>query len=283
MITREDIIERLQEKYPQYHIVPQDVVKNGDVHLEGICIRDESKIAPTIYTQSIIDRCGDDLDEAIEIISNIIEQHQAPDIDVDKLTDPTFILERIRIGVQKESDENLVKKPVPDFEGMEQYLYFSETGPTSHDMWSVKLRPELMKTAHISEELAWSLAEKHTFEATSIMSMSEIIVEMIGGLDSEEDFPDMGQCEMYVISNKERCKGAAAIINHDLLERFAKQHNCKSLCVIPSSIHEAILVPLHDESYSIQDFDAMVKEVNETQVSPEERLVDRAYVIHFKE
>ncbi len=115
MITREDIIERLQEKYKsQYHIVPQDVVKNG-IHLEGICIRDESPIAPTIYTQSIIDRCGDNLDEAIEIISNIIEQHQAPDIDVDKLTDPTFILERIRIGVQKESDENLVKKPVPDF------------------------------------------------------------------------------------------------------------------------------------------------------------------------
>nr|MCR5509630.1 DUF5688 family protein [Lachnospiraceae bacterium] len=201
MITREDIIERLQEKYPQYHIVPQDVVKNGDVHLEGICIRDESKIAPTIYTQFIIERCGDNLDEAIEIISNIIEQHQAPNIDVDKLTDPTFILERIRIGIQKESDENLVKKPVPDFEGIEQYLYFSETGPTSHDMWSVKLRPELMKTAHISEELAWELAEKHTFEATTIKSMSEILAEMMG-VDIDSDFPDMTHCEMYVMSGK---------------------------------------------------------------------------------
>lgn len=281
MITRENIIERLQEKYPQYHIVPQDVVKNGDVHLEGICIRDESKIAPTIYTQFIIERCGDDLDKAIEIISNIIEQNQAPDIDVDRLTDPTFILERIRIGVQKESDENLVKKPVPDFEGMEQYLYFSESRPTSHDMWSVKLRPELMKTAHISEELAWELAEKHTFEATTIQAMSEILVEM--GVDIDSDFPDMTHCEMYVISNPEKCKGAAAIINHDLLERFAKQHNCKSLAVLPSSLDEAILVPLHDESYSIQDFDAMVKEVNETQVAPEDRLVDRAYVIHFEE
>jgi len=282
MITRENIIERLQEKYPQYHIVPQDVVKNGDVHLEGICIRDESKIAPTIYTQFIIERCGDDLDKAIEIISNIIEQHQAPDIDVDKLTDPTFILERIRIGVQKESDENLVKKPIPDFEGMEQYLYFSENEPSSHDMWSVKLRPELMKTAHISEELAWSLAEKHTFETTSIKSMSEILVEMMGGLDSEEDFPDMSPCEMYVISNHERCKGASAILNRSLLERFAKQHNCKLLCVLPSSIHEAILVPLHDESYSIEEFSEIVKSVNGT-LAPEDILVDRAYILHFEE
>ena len=165
---------------------------------------------------------------------------------------------------------------------MEQYLYFSESGPTSHDMWSVKLRPELMKTAHISEELAWELAEKHTFEATSIQSMSEILAEMMG-VDYDSDFPDMAPCEMYVISNHERCKGASAILNHDLLERFAKQHNCKSLAVLPSSLDEAILVPLHDESYSIEDFDAIVKNVNETQVAPEYRLVDRAYVIHFEE
>ncbi len=146
----------------------------------------------------------------------------------------------------------------------------------------MKLRPELMKTAHISEELAWELAEKHTFEATTIKSMSEILAEMMG-VDIDSDFPDMTHCEMYVISNPEKCKGAAAIINHDLLERFAKQHNCKSLAVFGSSIHEAILVPLHDVSYSIQDFDSMVREVNETQVAPEDRLVDRAYVIHFEE
>ena len=184
--------------------------------------------------------------------------------------------------MQKESNENLVKKPVPDFEGMEQYLYFSESEPT-HDMWSVKLRPELMKTAHISEELAWELAEKHTFEATTIKSMSAILSEMMGVVDIDSEFPDMAPCEMYVISNLEKCKGAAAIINHDLLERFAKQHNCKSLAVLPSSLDEAILVPLHDESYSIEDFDAIVKNVNETQVAPEDRLVDKAYVIHFEE
>ncbi len=275
-----DLIERLQEKYPMYRIMQQDVVKNGDVHMEAITIRNDSPIAPTIYLKPIFERSGDDLDKAVGIISNIIEQNQAPDIDISKITNKTFILERIRIGVQKESDESLVKRPVPDFEGIEQYLYFSENGATSNDMWSVKLRPALMESAGISEELAWELAEKHTFAATSIRAMSEIIAEMMG-LDSD-DVPDMAPCEMYVISNHERCKGASAILNRDLLERFAKQHNCKLLCVLPSSIHEAILVPLHDESYSIEEFDAMVKEVNETQVSPEERLVNRAYVLHFE-
>ncbi len=49
-----------------------------------------------------------------------------------------------------------------------------------------------------------------------------------------------------------------------------------------SSIHEALLVPLHDESYSLESFDAMVKKINETQVDPCDRLTDRAYIINFK-
>ena len=61
MITRELIIEKLQQKYPQYHFTPQDIVKNGDVHLKAICVRDESPIAPTIYTDEIISQCDEPL------------------------------------------------------------------------------------------------------------------------------------------------------------------------------------------------------------------------------
>ncbi len=38
MITREIIITKPQEKYPQYSIIPQNVIKNGDGHPEGIYI-----------------------------------------------------------------------------------------------------------------------------------------------------------------------------------------------------------------------------------------------------
>jgi hypothetical protein len=58
---------------------------------------------------------------------------------------------------------------------------------------------------------------------------------------------------MYVISNQEKCKGAASILNHALLKKFAADHNCTSICVIGSSIHEAILVPLQG-NYDIEDF-----------------------------
>ena len=277
MITRENIIERLTQKYPQYSFIPTEVTKNGDVRLKGICVRDNSPIAPTIYTDDIISRSSS-IEEAVEIISNIIEQHKAPHINLEKLHDRDFILDRIRIGVQKESAEELVKRSVPEFPGIEAYLYFVEHGE-GHDMWSVKLKKDLLATANICEDEAWQIATKHTFESTTLQSMTEVLAEMMGE-EFDPCFGEMAPCEMYVISNQDKCKGAAGILNHDLLQNFASEHNCKKLCLLMSSIHEVIAVPLHAE-YSIDEFNAMVHEVNSTQVAPEDILVDRAYVIEF--
>lgn len=279
MITRENIIERLEKKYPQYSFIPTEVTKNGDVHLQAISVRSNTPLAPTIYTESIIARCEDNLEQAVEIICNIIDQHKAPDIDVNMLTDRNFLLSGIRVGVQKESDEILVKHAVNDFPGMEAYLYVTSQG--NNDMWSVKIKPEILTRANIPEDEAWQVAEKHTYEATTLQSMAEVLAEMMG--DSyDKCLEDVVNCEMYVISNREKCKGAASILNRALLQSFAKEHNCDALCVLPSSLHEAILVPLQGE-YHIEDFNAMVCEINETQVAPEDVLVNRAYIIRFDE
>jgi len=50
------------------------------------------------------------------------------------------------------------------------------------------------------------------------------------------------------------------------------------IVVLPSSVHEMLLVP-YTEEMSLEDFSAMVSEVNNTEVRPEERLTDRAYII----
>jgi hypothetical protein len=50
------------------------------------------------------------------------------------------------------------------------------------------------------------------------------------------------------------------------------------LFVIPSSIHEMMIAP-YDSRFKLEELSAMVKEINETQVAPEERLTDRAYIL----
>ena len=48
--------------------------------------------------------------------------------------------------------------------------------------------------------------------------------------------------------------------------------------VLPSSISEMLIIPF-DGSMKLEDMSAMVKEVNDTQVAPEERLTDMAYIL----
>lgn len=103
---------------------------------------------------------------------------------------------------------------------------------------------------------------------------------MMGLLSDEMYLDALSDAHMYIISNDSGVKGAAAILNHDFLLNFAREHGYDKLCILPSSIHEAIIIPV-TEMTSIEDLDEMVKEVNATQVRPEEQLIDHALLVDF--
>lgn len=80
---------------------------------------------------------------------------------------------------------------------------------------------------------------------------------------------------MYVLSNQSKLFGASCILYQNLLKKIS-DHFSSSLYILPSSIHEVIIIPSNDCS-SLSQFTQMVQEVNETQLSAEEILSDHAY------
>ena len=50
------------------------------------------------------------------------------------------------------------------------------------------------------------------------------------------------------------------------------------IVVLPSSVHEMLLVP-YTEEIDLDTFSDMVGQVNSSEVDPTERLVDRAFII----
>ncbi|GAA6376465.1 hypothetical protein I230019B6_18250 [Firmicutes bacterium i23-0019-B6] len=81
--------------------------------------------------------------------------------------------------------------------------------------------------------------------------------------------------EMYVMSNTTYQRGAVAIMRPDLLSAFAE--GIKSdLYIIPSSVHELILLPL-DESADTSAMKEMIRETNQLKVDQEEWLSDSLY------
>lgn len=86
---------------------------------------------------------------------------------------------------------------------------------------------------------------------------------------------------MYVLTNKQGINGASCILYDDLIEEFAEKIQ-SDLYILPSSIHELILIPTQNNKNSNNLID-MVMEVNLTQVAPEEVLSDNVYYYSRKQ
>lgn len=186
--------------------------------------------------------------------------------------DPKWILEHITIALQQTSDESLVKRPC-DLDGIEQYLILQ--GEKDGVCYSVKVVPVLLSNAGISEADAWDKALDNLSADTQITSLGKVLSDMTGipydgSMESDVKF--------HVITNSRKYKGASAIMNRKALRSFTQNYNTNMLFVLPSSIHEMMIAP-YDSSLNLDELSAMVKEINETQVAPKERLTDRAYII----
>lgn len=66
------------------------------------------------------------------------------------------------------------------------------------------------------------------------------------------------------------------MLYHHIFEQAAEEAG-SDLYVIPSSVHELILVPA-DGSISLDDINGTVRHVNRTALLPEEILSDHAYI-----
>ncbi len=81
---------------------------------------------------------------------------------------------------------------------------------------------------------------------------------------------------MYVVSNHSKFFGAAAVLNTERLEAFAESMG-SGFYVIPSSIHEMILLPETEETDCSLSLKELLKEINESEDNIQEFLSDQIY------
>lgn len=111
----------------------------------------------------------------------------------------------------------------------------------------------------------------------------KIIREMVGkilknkepGSIREQVRQSDGRYKMYVLTNVQKMFGAAAILYPRLLKRFADRLGT-NLFLLPSSIHEFILVP-DDHLQNVEELLKMVDDVNNNKVRPKDILSYSVY------
>lgn len=276
----DEIIEILQEQ--GYDAVAHDVMKNG-VLKHGISIR-EHNISPCIYVDEILkDNPNIPMDELVERIISIYETHKTVDIDLNEILSHDYVLSHLTIALQHASEETLIKRECDNFPDLEQYLCIRGQSSKCGN-WSIKLNESILSRAELTEEDAWEAAQTNTFAdgKTVIQNMAEVMSEILG-IEDESDIFDEDRLPMYVVSNADKNHGSVQILDTAAIKAFAQKHNAKKLIVLPSSLHEMIIViPADDEELELDRFELMVAEVNATQVAPEEQLSNRAYILHVE-
>jgi len=96
------------------------------------------------------------------------------------------------------------------------------------------------------------------------------LMEEMAGIEVDETIPPL-----YVLSNKEKMFGASAMLYSEQIKGLADRLE-SDLLILPSSTNEVLLLPeQRDQGYDF--YRQMVKEVNTTQVDPEEILSFNLY------
>ena len=109
-----------------------------------------------------------------------------------------------------------------------------------------------------------------------IQGMSEVMREMMGpDVFGMFGLPEVEDEMMYVATVPDKNNGAGVLAYQDFMDQAAEKLG-GDFYILPSSIHEILLVPDNGEK-AADELRDMVKEVNATQVSPEEKLTDNVY------
>ena len=281
------LVQREVEKRAgeNYRVKLNDVMKNNGVVLRGITLmQDDSNISPTIYLNPYYDAYENGDTTLGTVIDEVIDTYERNkinrSIDMKFFLNYEIVKSRIIFKlINTEKNRELLKDvpyiPFHDLSIVFQCLVSEERfGNASILIHNVHLQLWKVNARELYERALENTPLLQGYELADMNSVLEEMKALGGGED--EGIEDMHQeVPMYVLSNKSRVNGASCILYKDILKDFAMVVD-KDLYVLPSSIHEVILLP-SDGTQESEQLKEMVREINQSQVEEEEVLSDSVY------
>lgn len=292
--VKNQIQDFLPVKFADATVEVNQVVKNNDCVLDGLLIKTvESNIAPTIYLNPYYKQIQDgaELDDVLTQIADVYQSNYiSHDMDMSAILDYEKIKERIvcKLINMEKNQLFLQDKPYSRMEDL-AVVYQILMDKTKDGTATVTITDKLMDGYGITlDELHNKAIQNMDFlQPYCFKGMNEVMAEIYAEsiawenqISMEEakemalqmmlDIPDA----MYVLTIETKVNGANAILNDDIRQAIAKQVG--DFYVLPSSIHESLIVP-KSNGMKLDDLEQMVQEVNRTQVASEERLSDHVY------
>lgn len=261
------------------------VMKNNNILLDGLFIQDQSlNITPAIYLNHYYEDylSGKPFSSVLDDIV-IAYQNNLPveNMDFSFFTDYDKIKYQIIYKLINYNQNQKILEDVPHYRFLDLAIVFCCYLPDMPDgNATILIHNHHLGIWKISADLLYELAIKNTpillpYEITGMEDALKKICPEFCLPDSESD----GLTEtpsMYVLTNTEKLYGASAMLYPDVISYFADSVNC-DLYILPSSIHEVLLLPKKSDS-DIIALNLIIQDVNASQVPKEEILSDHAYI-----
>lgn len=282
------------------------IYKNNDVRREALCIlEDGCNISPTIYLDRYYEQYNKGLTlEQItgEICREYMANHCGMYMDVRALSDFEKMKEKIVYKLIHYDRNRGLLQDVPHRKILDlAIVYYLLIDDPFIGNGTALIHHRQRELWQVEEETLYELASKNTHRVLGheIIPMRQVIRELLKRdmrRQLESDM-EMGICEadqvdqwaveildqilpsdhhtMFVMSNHNKYWGASAVLDGSRLLAFSIRLGC-GFYLIPSSIHEMILVP-ETEAILPEDMLRLLREINEEEDNVQDFLSNQIY------
>lgn len=282
-IVRE-LVEAVKEVAGEvYQVRTNEIRKNNGVVLQAVVIREEGEsVSPTIYIDKFIEDIEKEevtVAEVAEKIFGMYEENRKPELGatVSDLTKKEFILGHVEyqlVNADRNAErlQGVPSKKIADLAALYRTVISNDERGTA----SYIVSDEMMKNAEISIEELDEAADRNTKNAGFLVkSMQQVMAEMMGMPEEMAEAMADGP-QMFVLTNDRKTNGASILLFKEQLVELAEKVD-DDFFILPSSIHELLAIPASqvDDAEQLRQ---MVREVNDTQVAPDEILGYEVYL-----
>lgn len=304
------ILKNLQEKLgSDYKVFSHCVKKNNGIELTGIIAKHVRRTtSPTIYINNYYKKDITE-SEGQKISDDLLREFQTAefgkDLDLSNFVFFEKAKERLAFKLIHAGKNKELLKTIPykRFHDLAIVFYYTVNEEPFHgkatilvnnghmERWGTKVE-ELMEVSFkntpllypdmitnmadvmkeiLSEGIRQDIEDARLGDNRELFDESWIddLIDQMSANTGKEKIP------MYVLTNRKKLYGAACMLYPEVLKNFSERLG-QDFYVLPSSVHEVILVPVNSEADQ-ESLRGIVTDINRTQVAEEEILADSVY------
>lgn len=294
-----EVVNRMKARLgDNYNVSIHRTIKNNSTVQPQLVIEETGKkSSPAIYLKDqyqLYDQnpCSEQMERVMDNISRLFGEQKETLDELEqwgnRLTDYRNVKEKVVFRLVNTEDNQEMLRTVPHIPYLDLsivfYIYLSQS---EDGIMSAVITNRHMEFWGVTAEDLYQAAKINTPEKMPVRfcSMLDVFAEMVGISKEEltdEMEEDMLQIQgnensprLYLLSNDTGTNGAAALLYPGMLRTCAETLK-KDLYILPSSVHEVLLVP-HEEKVKAAELAEMIQCVNREDVPREDWLSDHAY------